>query len=365
MEARNATNQCRYREDMSMKNLLLLLLLLWTFALTGQIGGKNAYEFLNLPASARITALGGSLIGVQDEDVTLALSNPASLNNQMHNRISFSHNFHFAGISNGYVSYGRRLKSLGVTAHFGIQYINYGDFVAADMLGTQTGTFSAGETAFVLGASKKVAERITVGANLKGVFSNLESYSSTGVLADLGLNYGKDSSSFIISFVIKNIGAEVTTYTGTSFGTPLDVQIGISKRLKYLPFRFSIIGHQLHRANVRYDDPNKVETTDIFGETPKENKFGDAVDNVFRHIIFNGEFLLGKNENLRLRAGYNHLRRKELSLTSFRSLAGFSLGFGIKINAFKLDYGVGYHHVAGAVNHISISTDMGKFFKKL
>lgn len=351
---------------MSMKNLLLsLFLLLSTISVTAQIGGKNAYEFLNLPASARITALGGSLIGVQDEDVTLALSNPASLNRQMHNRISFSHNFHFAGISNGYVSYGRTLKSLGVNAHFGVQYISYGDFVAADALGTQTGTFSAGETAFVLGASKKVADRITVGANLKGVFSNLESYSSTGVLADLGLNYGKDSSSFIISFVVKNIGAEVTTYAGTSFGTPLDVQIGISKRLKYLPFRFSIIGHQLHRANVRYDDPNKVETTDIFGEAPKENKFGDAVDNVFRHIIFNGEFLLGKNENLRLRAGYNHLRRKELSLTSFRSLAGFSLGFGIKINAFKLDYGLGYHHVAGAVNHISISTDMGKFFKKL
>ena len=190
---------------MSMKNLLLsLFLLLSTISVTAQIGGKNAYEFLNLPASARITALGGSLIGVQDEDVTLALSNPASLNMRMHNRISFSHNFHFAGISNGYVSYGRTLKSLGVNAHFGVQYISYGDFVAADALGTQTGTFSAGETAFVLGASKKVADRITLGANLKGVFSNLESYSSTGVLADLGLNYGKDSSSFIISFVVKN-----------------------------------------------------------------------------------------------------------------------------------------------------------------
>ncbi len=345
--------------------LIAATLLMYVSTLSAQIGGRHAYEFLNLPASARITALGGHLISVQDEDVTLALSNPASLNDKMHNRISFSHNFHFAGISNGYVSYGRKLNSLGINAHFGIQYISYGDFVAADVLGTQSGTFSAGETAFVLGASRKVAERITFGANLKGVFSNLESYSSTGLVADLGLNYGKDSSSYIISFVVKNIGAELTTYTGTSFGTPLDVQIGISKRLKYLPFRFSIIGHQLHRANIRYDDPDRVVTTDIFGETPKENKFGDAMDNVFRHIIFSGEFLLGRNENLRLRAGYNHLRRKELSLTSFRSLAGFSLGFGIKINAFKLDYGVGYHHVAGAVNHISISTDMGKFFKKV
>ncbi|MBC7884042.1 MAG: type IX secretion system protein PorQ [Saprospiraceae bacterium] len=339
------------------------------FALSGvvsaQIGGKHAYEFLNLPASARITGLGGHLIGVQDEDVTLALSNPASLNDKMHNRISFSHNFHFADINNGYVSYGRKINSLGINAHFGVQYIRYGDFVSADIFGTQTGTFSAGETAFVIGASRKMADRIQIGVNIKGIFSNLETYSSTGICADLGLNYGKDSSSYIISFVIKNIGAELTTYTGTRFGTPLDVQIGISKKLKHLPFRFSIIGHQLHRANVRYDDPENTEPTDIFGEAPKENKLKDAVDNIFRHIIFNGEFLLGKNENLRLRAGYNHLRRKELSLSSFRSLAGFSLGFGIKINAFKLDYGLGYHHIAGAANHISISTDMGKFFKKL
>lgn len=96
-----------------------------------------------------------------------------------------------------------------------------------------------------------------------------------------------------------------------------------------------------------------------------KKKLNNTIDNIFRHIIINGEFLLGKNENLRLRAGYNHLRRKELSLSTFRSLAGFSLGFGLKINVFKLDYGVGYHHVAGATNHITISTNMGKFLKNL
>lgn len=333
--------------------------------LEGQIGGKNAYEFLNLPASARITALGGHLIGVKDEDVSLALANPATLNDKMNNRISFAHNFNFAGIQNGYVSYGRTLKNWGINSHIGIQYINYGDFDYADVFGNLNGTFSAKETALVVGASKKLADRIYLGANLKGVFSSLESYSSTGVVADIGLNYAPDTSNYVISFVIKNVGYELTTYNSTRFGTPMDVQIGFSKKLKYLPFRFSIIGHQLHRLNVRYDDPNQVQTTDIFGEAPTENKLKDAIDNIFRHIIFNGEFLLGKNQNLRLRGGYNHLRRQELSISSFRSTAGFSLGFGIKVNAFKLDYGVGYHHVAGATNHMTISTDLGSFFKKI
>lgn len=330
-----------------------------------QIGGKNAYEFLNLPSSARITALGGALPSVQDEDITLALSNPASLNEKMHNRISFSHNFHFADVQNGYVAYGRKMEKWKLNTHFAVQYINYGDFNYADLLGNVGESFSAKETAFILGASKKVAERITVGANIKGVFSNLESYSSTGLLTDLGANYVKDSSGFILSFVIKNIGTELTTYNGVRYGTPLDVQIGLSKRLKYLPFRISVIAHHLNKGNYRYDDPSLNQQTDIFGEKIEENKFANAVDNIFRHVIINGEFLLGRNENLRLRVGYNHLRRKELSLNTFRSLAGYSLGLGIKINAFKLDYGIAYHHVAGATNHISISTDLGKFFKTL
>lgn len=351
-----------------MKKIKFILLISFLYCISNvnsQIGGQNAYDFLNLPSSARITALGGLLPSVMDEDVTLAISNPASLNDKMHNSVSFSHNFHFADIQNGYVAYGRNLKKWNINTHFGIQYMNYGDFKYADILGNQQGTFSAKETAFIIGASKKIADRITVGANLKGVFSNLESYSSTGILMDLGLNYAKDSSGLILSFLVKNVGAELTTYTGERFGTPLDVQIGISKRLKYLPFRLSIIAHQLHRGNIRYDDPDNQAQTDIFGNIVEEKKLNNTIDNIFRHIIINGEFLLGKNENLRLRAGYNHLRRKELSLSTFRSLAGFSLGFGLKINVFKLDYGVGYHHVAGATNHITISTNMGKFFKKI
>jgi len=55
-----------------------------------QLGGKHVYEFLSMPASARITGLGGQVIGVMDDDVSLALGNPASLNDRMHNHLSFA-----------------------------------------------------------------------------------------------------------------------------------------------------------------------------------------------------------------------------------------------------------------------------------
>ncbi|MGB4840497.1 MAG: type IX secretion system protein PorQ [Saprospiraceae bacterium] len=335
------------------------------YNLDAQIGGKHSYEFLNLPASARQTALGGHIVSVMDEDVTIAGSNPASLNGKMNNRISFSHNFHFAGVQNGYFGYGKEISKWKLNTHFAIQYINYGEFTYTDVLGNQQDKFSVKETAIIIGAGKKIADRLYAGINLKTVFSNPESYSSIGALMDMGINYRNDSSNFIITFLVKNVGYELTTYTGERSGTPLDIQIGLSKKLKYLPFRFSVIAQQLQTANVRYDDPNKKVQTDIFGDPVTVSSFAESVDNIFRHLVFSGEFMLGKNENLRLRAGYNHLLRKELSVSTFRSLAGFSLGFGIKVNVFKLDYGVGYHHVAGATNHISISTDLGKFFKNI
>jgi hypothetical protein len=349
--------------------ILVLLFIVWASAgiirAQAPVGGRYVYEFLGLPASARLSALGGTLPAVKDDDLNLAISNPALLNPAMHNALSFSHNFIFADIQSGYVTYGRHWKKQNITTKIGVQYVNYGDFTASDERGNINGTFSAGEAALVLGAGKQLNERIFFGAILKTVFSNYETYHSFGMAADVGLSYVKDSSGLIISLVLKNIGGEISTFTSVRGSAPLDFQVGISKRLKYLPFRFSVTGHHLHIPNIRYDDPSLSQPTDLFGAPVKENKFENFVDNLFRHLIFSGEFLLGKNENLRLRLGYNHLRRRELTLASIPNLAGFSAGFGIKVNVFRLDYGVGYHHLAGANNHLTISTNLDRFGKKI
>lgn len=331
----------------------------------GQLAGKHAFEFLSLPSSARTSALAGQVLGVMDDDVSLGLQNPASLNSLMHNRLSIAHNFHFADIQNGSVSYGRTIPQLGINTHAAVQYIHYGTFQYADAYGVTDGTsFSAAETAFTVGASKKIADRLIAGVNMKAVFSRLENYSASGLATDIGLNYLTDSSRTVISFLIRNAGAELTTYNGERVGLPIDIQIGLTKKLRYLPFRFSIIAHQLHKGNIRYDDPNKTPETDLFGEEIKQSKLSEVIDNVFRHLLINGEFLLGRHQNLRIRGGYSHLRRKELSLSTFRSLAGFSLGVGIKASIFRLDYGVAYHHLVGATNHITISTDLSRLGKK-
>ncbi|HRJ16459.1 MAG TPA: hypothetical protein PLI34_15780, partial [Saprospiraceae bacterium] len=85
------------------------------------------------------------------------------------------------------------------------------------------------------------------------------------------------------------------------------------------------------------------------------------VDNLFRHFIFNGELLIGQRESLRLRFGYNHFMRQELSVNNYRSLSGFTFGAGIRISRFRLDYGRNNYHLAGGMNHLSISTNLREF----
>lgn len=328
-----------------------------------QIGGDNIFEFLNLPASARITGLGGNLITVVDDDPTLAVHNPGLLNYFTHNQISFNTNINLTGINNGYAGYARHVDKWNTSLHGGIQYISYGSFDAANEFGQIEGEFKAAEYAFILGAARPLYERMTVGANLKFITSQLEAYHSLGVAGDLSAVFQDTSQQFVATLLFKNIGYQLTTFRADNRESlPFEIQAGISKKLRYLPFRFSVILHNIQRWNITYDDPNTEETGFFLGELPAETgTFGPWIDNLFRHFIFNGEFLLGRQENFRIRIGYNHLQRKELSLERLRSLAGFALGLGVKVKRFRIDYGRGFYHLAGGVNHFGISTNLSEF----
>ena len=330
-----------------------------------QSGGNNTLEFLNLTHSARSTALAGGLVSLVDDDVALAFANPASLNQSMHGHISFNQNIHFSGIRHGFFSYGHHLAKHDLTAHFGINNINYGTFDRADEFGIRQGEFDAASVAITFGAGKQINERFSVGASFKIINSRLESFNAFALGTDLGATYIIPESRSSFGFVIKNIGVQLNPFFEDREMLPLDIQIGYSKRFAHLPFRFAIVAHRLNDWNLRFEDPSPV-TNSIFGEpVQEEGAISKFTDNLFRHFIFNGEFLIGSNETFRLRLGYNHLRRKELSVSTFRSLGGFSVGFGLKIKKFVFDYGVGYYHLAGGVNHISISTNLSEWRKKI
>jgi hypothetical protein len=346
------------------KNLLVFIFIFCCFQISfAQLGGQQTFAFLNLSPSARVSGLAGNLITVIDDDVNLAYANPALLNPLMHQQISFQHNFHLGSIQNGYAAYGQYFDKLKMTFHGGVQYVNYGEFKLTNEVGDVEGTFNAAEYAVVLGAARPIDERLTVGANLKFITSQLESYNSIGFTTDLAAIYYDTASRFNATMVFRNVGSQVSSYRPENFEPlPFDIQVGISKRLKHLPFRFSIIYHHLQEWNIRYSDPNREDEPLFFGEENSgESKTSIFFDNLLRHFVFNGELIIGKKENFRLRFGYNHFLRKELSVSNLSSGAGFSFGAGIKINRFRIDYGRTIYHIAGGLNHIGIATNFKEF----
>lgn len=345
--------------------ICIVLLLVGLIETQAQIGGRHAFTTVSLPTNARTTALAGSLISVKDSDVALAQLNPAVCDSLMHQELSINENFHYAGIINGNIAYGRYLKKWGLSSHIALQHVNYGDFNQTDAFGNVTGEFSAREVGLTIGASKQLNERIRGGVNFKFLTASYETYRATGLGVDIGFYYQKSDTTANWGLVLRNIGSEIEPLVETTRGLPFDIQLGVSKRLRHLPFRFSIIGHHLQNWYIRYDDPETDIQTSIFGEVDEKSALSKNVDNFFRHFYFNGEFLIGKREQFRLRFGYDHLRRQEMKLSTFRSLAGFSFGIGFNIKKIKIDYGRGIYHIAGPVHQVSLRYNLDRIFSKI
>lgn len=347
------------------KNAIILLICFLPSITQAQIGALYTFDFLNLTSSARTTALGGHPIAILDDDVSLGYHNPAVINEKMAHQLSANHNFHFADISHSFFAYGVNLPDKKLSLMIGASNISYGNFDRADIFGNRVDQFSAGETAITLGASRALDERLRLGVNLKYVNSRFDTYGSSGLGSDIGLHYFNPEKRAAWALVIKNIGIQISSYDIQREGFPLDLQLGYSKRLEHLPFQFSITAHHLQKWNLRspLDDVSQVIFIDQQNNGP--SGLSKSIDNFFRHLAFGGEFFIGKNEVFKLRLGYNHLRNKELSVSGFRSLSGFSMGFGIKIKKIRIEYGVGRFHLAGAMNHLSVGMNLNSFFKKI
>lgn len=329
-----------------------------------QIGGLTSYQFLNIPSNARVAALGGNLITVKDNDLNLGFQNPAMLNGSMHNQMTNSYVNYFGDINMGFHAYSRTFKNAGSFAA-GIQYADYGKFIRADETGTQDGEFKAKDMALNIAGGRTLHDSIfTIGANLKTIYSAYDVYSSVALAADVGGAFHNKKKELVFTGLIKNAGLQLKPFNkgGTREALPFEVQLGMSKKLKHLPLRFSVIATNLQKWNIRYADPSNPESATDTITGAKKEKYARFLDNTGRHLIINGEFMITKNFHLRI--GYNHLRRQELKTLSRTGISGFSFGLGFKVSKFMLSYGVAQYHLSGFSNVFSFSLNFSDLYKK-
>lgn len=343
---------------------VILLLGLVTTEIYSQLGGEFTYAFLNQTNSARIAALSGKNVSLHDKDLNLAYHNPSLLDSSLSNHLILNYVGYFSDIKYGYISYGRHVKKIGTFA-LGIQYMDYGDFTYADNFGIRGGNFQAKEYALNLIYSRKIDSFLTVGVNVKPIYTNFERYNSVGIAADIGINYFNPHSLFSAGLVLKNMGTQITTYYGDAEREklPFEIQAGITQRLAHAPFRFSVTLQQLQKWDLNYEEADEEQPVSEFGQDSQQRSpLDDFADNAMRHVLLGVEFVPG--ENFYVALGYNYHRRQELKLPARTGMVGFSWGFGFRISKFHFSYGRASYHLAGGSNHFSLSTNLSEFYRR-
>jgi hypothetical protein len=334
------------------------ILVLLVHAAVAQLGGNTAFRILDIPNSARASALGGNYIAVQDNDINLGIFNPGLLNSTMGGQVALSYLPYFEGINIGYASYAHHADSLGITFTGTVQYFDYGNFTRRDETGAEMGEFRAGEYVVQLGAGMPVDSLFSIGANMKFISSALDTYNSTAWAVDVGGVFVKRSMGLTVAALLRNIGYQSSPYTEHREKLPFQVQVGTTYKFKHAPFRLGLMAEQLQQWDLSYEDPNAVRQIDPTTGEVIEDKVTRA-EKVMLHLVPSAEILLG--QNFMLRVGYNYRRRQEMVLPDKPAATGVSFGVGLRLSRIHVSYGYSQLHLAGISNTFTLAVRFSEF----
>lgn len=302
-----------------MKRVLFVTILMLTVLTLSAQESQTVYNFLRLPVSAHVAALGGDNITIADDDASLLLHNPALASNVSDRSLSLNMMTYMEGAVTASANF---VRAAGERATWGVsaQLMNYGTMKEVNHYGEQTGDFSAKDIAISGTFAYTLSQHISGGITAKVVTSYIGQYNSLGAAVDLGLNYYDADQQWSVSAVARNLGGQLTAYEDDFERMPLDLQVGVTKRLVGSPLRLSA-------TLVRLND--------------WEYSLG-------HHLVVGADILL--SDQFYLAAGYNTLRAKEMKLSddegSSAHGAGLSLGAGMQLQRLKI-------HVAYAKYHIT------------
>ena len=323
------------------------------------LGGSSVFNFLNLPNTPQLTALGGINVSDISEDAGLSFNNPALLRESMHEQFSAVFNTMYAGIRNYHAMGAYSNKKLNTVFSAGVFYFNYGSIDQTDASGNITGSFRPVDYVAQIAASRSYLLHWHYGLTLKFIHSNYGIYRSSGVALDAGAAYYDSAQRVQVSLVMKNMGLQVQKYEGSSGDElPFDLELGITKRLQQAPVQFSLTAHHLQRFNIAYRD-TAFNTANGFDQSNSTTSL--AIDKFFRHIIFATQVFIG--DKLEITGAYNHLRRTELNVAgAANGLNGISFGAGVLFPKIQIRYARAYYQSTAAYNQFGLNLRLGEYF---
>ena len=303
---------------MKKRFLVIISVLLSVIAMQAQ-ESQEVYSFLRLPVSAHAAALGGDNITLTDDDPTLLFHNPALINGVSDKSLNRNFMTYMEGAKTASASFVKAFKERASWAA-SAQYMDYGTIKETTVDNVQTGDFSARDIALAGSFAYMLTNRISGGITGRFISSHIAGYSSAAVAVDLGINFFDEVHSWSLSAVAKNLGGQIKAYDDDFERIPLDLQLGVTKRLVGSPLRLSMTLSRLNRWDT----------------------------GLIRHVAVGADLLLG--DNIYVAAGYNFRRAHEMKISDSEGEsnhgAGLSLGAGLQLERFKLQASYAKYHVS-------------------
>lgn len=334
---------------MPLRVLYILISTSFSFVVQAQtLGGGATFNFLKLQQVPEAAALGGRNVSQLDAGISFLSENPALLRAKHHFQGAANFTFLSPGVTGlfGLVGYHERKSNTNLA--FGLSHLFYGEEVQTDPGGNIMGNFRAFDQSLSLTVSREYGSRWNYGFTFKFIRSQYGIFSSTAIAVDAGITYTDTSRMLQLGFAAKSMGSQLKTYSGTGEDLPFDMLVGITKKLEKAPIRLSITAQRLNRFDIIYNDT--AFNTENFGR-PGLAGWGDKL---ISHVIMGSELLLG--EKITVSAGYNILRRKELSIRNIASgLTGFS--YGLNLNLTNLQFHYARSHFQSGLSHHLVSVN--------
>jgi hypothetical protein len=208
--------------------------------------GGESFEFLKITHGAYYTAMGNAGIALGN-DASSFYWNPANIASAKKKNLATSAQIYDwdLGMNFGYVDFNMPFPKEYAGAVF-LQYNSYGSFPVTNETGDSLGSFTASSLAGGFGLARQIGS-LSLGLALKGIYTGIDTNSSSGVAADLGFNWQTPVQSLTVAGVLQNLGPQPSSFLspaegGLRFPLPSSFTLGLGWKM-----------YGLERSNLAFD----------------------------------------------------------------------------------------------------------------
>ncbi len=210
---------------MSYYRIAILASLLFLHGQYSIFASTTGLPFLKLGVGAHAQAMGSAYMA-QSKDASATAWNPASIAELKSQDIYIYRTQHIENAAYNYLAYTHSLKN--GKSGLGVSLGSYtkGTFEGRGENREKLNDFSAADRFAAMAYALRVSPKVSVGANIKGISSNIESHSALGFAVDFSGNYRwSDRTQVAVGFF--NVGPSLN-YSGSEVSLPSQFSIGLA-----------------------------------------------------------------------------------------------------------------------------------------